>query len=316
MKILLAIRTGFTRSLKVWKASLIYWAVSFFSVSLIVVPLKAGLKSSLGSSMITEKLVKGIDIDVLGDLGTNLGSLVSYLTAGIVILSMLAVMLNIFLSGGLFDSVKNNSAGFSSENFFRGSANNFWSYSVIALILYLIIVALLVVIVVIPVSVASNAESSPEGLVFRILVICVSAFMLAMTLLFLVADYARAWQASRTQGAGFRALAFGFSQTFRTFSSSFPLMLIMLFLQAIVAWIMIKLIAGIVPVTGGGVFLLIVLSQLIFFLKLFLKVLRYSSITCMMEQNPPEEAKKKKQPVISYAEQADLNFEFKPDTNP
>ena len=308
MKILLAIKNGFFRSLKAWKGIFIFWVISFFSVSLVVVPLKAGLKSSLGSSMITEKLVKGIDIDVLGDLGTNLHSMISFLTSGLLILSLLAVLLNIFFTGGLFDLVKKSSAGFSSENFFRASARNFWSYALITLMLYLIIIALIIVVIVIPVSAARNAESAPEGMVFRILEVCLSAFMLIMALILLVADYARAWQSSRTQSAGFKALGYGFSQTFRTFLSSFPLMLSMLILQAIVAWVMIKVIAGIIPSKGGGVFLLFIISQFVFFLKLFIKILRYGSVTSMMEQNLHEEAGEKELPVISYAEQTDLNI--------
>jgi hypothetical protein len=313
MKILLAIKSGFSRSLKSWKGILLFWSVSFFSVSLIVVPLKAGLKSSLGSSMITGKLAKGIDIDVLGDLGTNLHSLFSSLTSGLLILSVVAVILNIFITGGLFDSIKSGSAGFSSENFFRASAKNFWSYMIITLMLYIIITALIIVIVVIPVSVASRAESAPEGMVFRILVVCSSAFMLAMMVILLVADYARAWQASRSQSAGFKALGYGFSRTFSTILTSFPLMLIVFVLQAIVAWIMIKVIAGIVPAKGGGVLILFLISQLILFLKLFLKVLRYGSVTSLMEQNLKPAGGDNEQSEISYPELTDLNLEFKPE---
>jgi hypothetical protein len=265
--------------------------------------------------MITEKLVKGIDIDVLGDLGTNLHSLYSSLTSGLIILSLVAVLLNIFITGGLFDSVKIGSAGFSSENFFRASAKNFWSYMIITLMLYIIIIALIIVVVIIPVSVASKAESAPEGMVFRILVVCASAFMLAMMVLLLVADYARAWQAARSESAGFKALGYGFSQTFTTFLSSFPLMLMMFVLQAIVAWIMIKVIAGIVPVKGGGILMLFIISQLILFLKLFIKVLRYGSVTSLMEQNLKTVNRDKEQPVISYPELTDLNLEFKPESD-
>jgi hypothetical protein len=108
-----------------------------------------------------------------------------------------------------------------------------------------------------------------------------------MSLILLVADYARAWQASRTQNACFRALGFGFSQTFRSFLSSYPLIIILLILQSLPAWGVIKLISGYTPVTGGGVFLLFIISQLIIVLKIFLKVLRFGSITALMEQNLP-----------------------------
>jgi hypothetical protein len=56
-------------------------------------------------------------------------------------------------------------------------------------------------------------------------------------------------------------------------------------MQALPAWGVIKLIAGYTPVTGGGIFLLFIISQLIIVLKIFIKVLRFGSITSLMEQN-------------------------------
>jgi hypothetical protein len=106
-----------------------------------------------------------------------------------------------------------------------------------------------------------------------------------MSIIFLVADYARAWQASRTQSACFKALGFGFSQTFRTFFSSFVLMIMMILFQALLGWVVLKLIAGYTPVTGGRVFLLFAVSQLLFVFKIFLKAMRYGSVTSLMEQN-------------------------------
>jgi hypothetical protein len=313
MKIILAIKSGFSRSLRVWKGILIFWVISFLTVSLLVIPLRASLKSALGDSMITEKLVKGINIDVLGDLGSNLHSMISSLSAGIIMISLAAVLINIFITGGLFDSVKNGSVKFLSENFFKASAKNFWPFMIITFMLYLIILVLTILVVVIPVTLASNSESAPEGMAFRILVVCLSLFMLAMSAILLVADYARAWQTSQNQNDGFKALGFGFSQTFRTFFSSFPLILIMLVLQAVVVWFVAKVIAGIIPSKGMGVIMLFFISQLLFFLKLFLKVLRYGSVTSLMEQNPPGTLSDTENPLMSYAEPSDMNIGFNPD---
>ena len=315
MMIIQAMKTGFSRTVRTWKEIIIFWAISFLTVSLLVVPLKASLKSALGNSMINEKLVKGIDIDVLGDLGTNLHSMVSFLSAGTIMLSLAAVFLNIFFTGGLFDSVKNGSERLLPENFFRASAKNFWSYLIITFMLYLIIIALIIIIVAIPVSIAANAESAPEGMAFRIFVVCMSVFMFAMLVIMLVADYSRAWQASRTRNDGFKALGFGFSQTFRTFSASVPLMLIMLLLQAIIVCIVIKVIGGIIPAKEGGVVMLFVISQLLFFLKLFLKVLRYGSVTALMEQDSQGKLRPEEKPLIYHSEPSELNLEFNPESD-
>jgi membrane protein YdbS with pleckstrin-like domain len=40
------------------------------------------------------------------------------------------------------------------------------------------------------------------------------------------------------------------------------------------------------PVTAGGVFLLLIVSQLLILLRLFLKTWRYASVTSMMETDP------------------------------
>ena len=235
------------------------------------VPLRASLKAAFGKSMVIEKLMDGINVDVIGDLGKNLHLVVSSLFSGIILLSLVTILINVFITGGLFDSLKAGSGRFTSENFFRASAKNFWSFMVISVNTLSDSIFLIIVIIIIPVSIAGKADSAPEGIVFRTLVISGSIFFLAMSLIILVADYARAWQASRTQNACFRALGFGFSQTFRTFLSSFPLIIILLIIQALPAWGLIKLIAGYTPATGGGVFLLFIISQLIIAIKIFLK---------------------------------------------
>jgi hypothetical protein len=316
MKILLAINSGMTRSLRAWKGILIFWFNSLIMVSFLIVPLKSSLKAAFGNSMATEKLIKGINVDVLGDMGTNWNSIVSSLFSGILVLSLAAILINTFITGGLFDSMKNGSARFTTENFFRTSAKNFWSFVAIWAMLCLIVIFLIVIVIIAPVSIAVNSESAPEGIGLRILAISCSLFLVAVSIIFLVADYARAWQASSAQNSCFRALGFGFSQTFRNFFSSFGLMLIMILFQVLLGWVVIKIITGYTPVTAGGVFLLFIISQLLFLLKIFLKALRYGSVTSMMEQNYTKVTVKTGNPEKSdNRTDGDLISEFKTETN-
>jgi len=296
MKIILAIKSGLARSVNAWKGILIYWLVSLVMVSFLVIPLKASLKAALGKSMVTEKLAGGINFDVLGDFGSVLNSMASSLFAGIMLLVLVAVLVNIFIAGGIFGAIRNSTVKVTSVEFFSASAKNFWSYLVISVILYLIAIVMIICIVVLPVSIAANADSAPEGTTFKILVISGSLFVLAISILLLVADYSRAWQAVRTENACFKALGFGFSQTFRTFVPSFGLMLIIIILQGLVAMCVMKIIALYTPSSGSGVLFLFLISQLLFMLKIFLKVMRYGSVTSLMEQNP---VKARMSPVIS-----------------
>jgi hypothetical protein len=289
MKIIFSLKTGFLRAIAAWKAILIYWIISLLLVSMMAVPLKASLKAALGKSMITDKLTDGLNIDVLGDMGPAIHSMASALFAGVFILALVAVVVNVFMTGGIFNAVKNSPVKLTSENFFMSASRNFWPFLIILLLLYLIITVLFLIVVVAPFSMASNSDSVPEGTGFRLIRISGIVFAVLLSILLLVADYARAWQSSQNHNACFRAFGFGFSQTFRTFLSSFPLMLLILILQVLIGFAVFKILAGFTPVTAGGVLLLFIVSQITMFANLFLRVLRYAAVTSLMELNPPYE---------------------------
>ncbi len=75
MKIFKALASGFCKTLKAWRGILVIWLGSLLTVSLVALPVKAFLKSALGGSMITERLKDGIDIEVLGDIGSGFRNL-------------------------------------------------------------------------------------------------------------------------------------------------------------------------------------------------------------------------------------------------
>jgi hypothetical protein len=53
--------------------------------------------------------------------------------------------------------------------------------------------------------------------------------------------------------------------------------------QALYGWLVLRLLASIRPVTGGGIILMFILSQILFFIKIVLKAWRYGSVTSTME---------------------------------
>jgi hypothetical protein len=285
MKIISALISGTCRSLKAWKGILVIWFFTLLLVTLIASPLKSVVQNGIGKSMAAEQLTDGIDFDVISDLGAAMGGLGTYLTTGLLLIIFTGLLMNIFFSGGLFNSLRASENRVSAAEFFRSSGKNFWSFLVISVVIDLIILILLVMTVMIPVAALTISSNESESALYSISVIAGSIFLLLLMILLLVADYARAWQVVHDKNACFRALGFGFSQTFKSFWSSFPLMIILIAVQVLFGWLVLKVIPGWKPGTSGGVMLLFLSSQLLFLFKIVLKAWRYGSVTALMEKN-------------------------------
>ena len=287
MKVLTHFKSGAVRSLKSWRGIIVIWIMTLFLISMIALPMKAGFKSLVGSSMITELLTDTINIDVITDLVPGLASLIPALTSGFLLVIFLTFLLNVFLTGGLFTILSGTNGKQSLTYFFTGGASIFWSVLVINVITTLIILFSGAIIGGIPFAlVSSSGSGSPEpGAIGKVLRIAVILMALLLPLLILVADFARAWQVTHEEKKPFSAIGFGFRMTFRTFLLSYPLMLALMLVQGgYGALVLSKLLAS-KPVTGGGVFLLFLASQLLFIIKILLRAWRYGCVTSVMEDN-------------------------------
>jgi len=283
MRVFSSLKTGFSRSLRSWKDVLIVWFILFILVSVFMYPFRTSLGSAFGTSMITEKLATGFDIEAFADLGSTLKTLLSFLTSGFMILYLTGFITNAFLSGGLFNSVGKESIKFSSREFFMAGSKNFWSFLVISLILTLIMGFLSGIFILIPVSIISFSETVSEKNAYIIVFSAVAVFLAIIPVILLVADYARAWKTVNENDSCFRALGFGFSQAFRNFKSSYILMLFLILAQIALGIMIMLILPGWKPVTGSGVFLLLIISQLMFYFRLLLKTWRYASVTLHLE---------------------------------
>jgi hypothetical protein len=287
MKIFKAFSQGSVRSLRAWKGILITWFASLLTVSLVVLPMRGALNSGFGKSMVTEKLRDGLNLEVLSDLSGGLKSVVSSFTSGFFLLILFGMIVNAFLAGGLFDSIKSPARKISASEFFRASARNFWTFLVISLIISVIIISLAFVIVGIPLSIVKDNKTASEAAPFVAAIISGSVLAVVIIIFIIVADFARAWQVRNEKQKCLKALGFGFSRTFRTFFSSFPTMLIVLAVMVLFMLLTIILLGPWRPITSGGVFLLFILSQAMFIINLFLKTWSYGCVTSLMEQTDP-----------------------------
>ncbi|MCX6335111.1 MAG: hypothetical protein NT092_12560 [Bacteroidia bacterium] len=285
MKIFKALAAGFYRTLKAWKGILLIWFGSLLTVSLVAIPMKGFLKSALGGSMITEKLRDGIDFEVFGDLGSGFRNLIASFPSGLLLLVLLGILLNAFLSGGIFDTLKGSSPKFTGNDFFKACAKNFWSFLVISLIISAILSVLFILLFILPIALVAQSDSGSESAPYITAVISFALFFFVSLIFILTADYARAWQAANDKSACFSAIGYGFSRTFSKFLSSFPTMLILVAVQMLFTFLVFAIMGRWTPDTGGGVFLLFIISQIAFYTKSGLKVWRYGSVTSLKEIN-------------------------------
>ena len=286
MSIINPIISGAVRSIKSIKGVLAIWLSTLFLVSLVAIPMKSSIDAVLGLSMITEKLKNGINFDVLADFGTNLPAILSAAVSGILLLVLSGFLVNVFFNGGLFTTLRNGEEKYSSAQFFRSAGTRFWPFLLITGIMSIMVLASLLLIFGIALGIAGSSDSSPEGARFRAVIIgeLISVFLLPIFLL--VVDYARVWQVTSSKPDGFKAIGVGFRQTFKHFFSSYPVMFINMLIQALFGWFVLKFISGYGPQTGGGIFLLFLLSQFLFILRISLRVWRYGSVTAMYENHP------------------------------
>jgi hypothetical protein len=242
----------------------------------------------IGSSMVSELLTDTVNIDVITDLSVGMGAIRPVLTIGILLVLFFGFLMNVFVTGGLFSILGNISDSKPLSRFFAGATSNFWSFLVIILTTIAMLMLAASVIGGIPIMIvrggdAGTAEPGVVGKTVKIVLI-ILAFLLPLFLL--IADYARAWQVVHDEKKPFKAIGFGFSKTFSTLFTSYPMMLILVALQTgFGAWAASKLLSA-KPDTGGEVFQFFIISQLLFIIKILMRAWRYGSVTSAMEEAP------------------------------
>jgi hypothetical protein len=283
MKIRRSLVSGIRKALRAWKGVLIVWLFSFVPAFLYVVPLRSALRSGFGKSMMTEKFAVGFDLEAFLDLGSSLPSVISSMTSGFILLLIVSIILNAFLTGGVFDALSGEKPRFSTSEFFRAGSVNFWSFLMITLAMSFILIFFSGALLLVTMGIVAGFETIPEKKTYIIQMISLLFVVLLSPVFILAADFARAGKASGSSMSGISAIGFGFSRTFSEFWSAYPMMLLLIACQLLPAVFAYYLIPVWRPVTGKGVFLLFITTQMILFLRFFLKAWRYGSVTALME---------------------------------
>lgn len=280
MKILMHWLSGLSRSLRCLKWILLIWFANLFLVTLLTFPLKTGIKANLGQSMISEKIAEGYFIDVIANSGFDLKTIAAFFLPGFFILTLFGALMNIFFAGGLFNILRKN-AGKKSSDFFGGAGSNFWSFLGISVIVLCVAFFLALIITGIPAIIVYGTGS--EKAVNIVTGITGVIFLILLAVVLIIADYARVWQAASEKKNVFRAIGKGIKllsgNLFRSYLTLAPI----LFVQALTGLILFRAILYAKPESSEGIFLLFLLGQLSYILKIFIRSWRYATVTDLYE---------------------------------
>ncbi|MCA1757750.1 MAG: hypothetical protein LC649_09870 [Bacteroidales bacterium] len=281
MKIIKAITSGFQRSARASKQILVVWLINTLAISLLIVPFRNLLVNEAGNSMAPDLLKGGTDLAYWLDLMPELSGPFTGFMIGLLALIGVVWLLGVFLSGGLFDTLRANSCGVTIGDFFKASAQLFFPYLWVTLMVTGLIIISALLLLAAPAFILQGGGSLNEELVMKISEILRYVFMAVLLIWLLVADYARAWLAAADKKRVFRALGYGFRATFTTFFTSFLFILFAVALQALLTWGGVTLTSGFQPETGGGLFLLFLLTSVLLILRIFMRTFRYGGITSL-----------------------------------
>jgi len=278
MKLGKAITAGFTRATRSFKPILIIWLFSVIGISILMLPLKSSVLSDIGNSMGADMIREAFSIDFWAGLDVTMPML-GGLIKGLFYLIFLYFLLNVFLNGGLFDSLRANVCGYPLKEFFRAAALNFFSFLAVTLLVLLMIIFAAGLIIGVPVLIV-QAGSGGEVALFKVLYITRIVLVLAIPVFLLVLDYSRAWLAASNKKLIFKALGYGFKETFSSFLSSYLFMIMIVAVQTGFLFLVSK-VMSFTPGTTGGLFVLFLISQAMFIIKLFLRAWRYGGVTTL-----------------------------------
>lgn len=283
MKIIHALKTGFQRSVRSWKAALIITLALLLLISFFTIPFGSVLKSSFGSSAAQDELINNFNFDIITDLSNNLKNFGSFFSSGILLLIFTGMIVFTFFSGGLFTFVKCDPGKFSVAQFFRASAEYFWPFLGISIIVGLLtgFISFFLTGIIIGIMFAGDAVSDSVTRIIGIISLMILASVISV--LFLVADFSRAHYSAGKGLKVFKSIGFGFKMTFISFFPSVPMMLILIIVQVVFGWMMTRIFFNWKPSTGPALFLMFLISQLMFFMRIFLRSWRYASVTSLME---------------------------------
>ena len=277
MTLVRVLKKGAAAAALSYKQLLVIWVVSLIMILFVSIPLRVMLNAVFGHSMAVMRLTDGFDAGLLGDVGKPFLYLLSAAGAGGLVLLLAGFLLYTFFAGGLFASYTTAWGGLKMTAFIRESARNFLPFLKVNLLTLLIIAGYTFVVLGLPAvaRMALSKGSMSEGGSMTFLYFI---WILGLPLWLFVADASRRWIAATGSGKAFRAMGAGFRALKERFWLSYGTVLLILIVNAMFLFLSFWYLTCSVPEKGGMIFLFFIITQIMFFIRLFMKAWRYASV--------------------------------------
>ncbi|MDX9929867.1 MAG: hypothetical protein RBS37_08485 [Bacteroidales bacterium] len=283
MDLILLYSAGFGKSLRTVRVIILMWTVSLAGHILVFIPLMRNLEMILDGSIIPELFYDGFYLEIFNDVMRAVMPAFTTFSIAFFLITIIIFLLNTFLTAGLFRLLAGDwRKPYGRRAFLLGADRGFGGFLFIAIVAGSILFLLFAILVPVPMaftlfSMAGNREIMIVGMAGGTLFLIISPFVL------LVADYARVLLTADKWLTPFRAMVEGFQCLRGRMLKGWLVMAVLLALSMAMGWSAFRLAASGRSQTGFLWFLLPVLSQALFFIGIWVKVIRYGTVTAFHE---------------------------------
>ncbi len=284
MKLLSIYCEGYRKSVRSFRTIILLWIISLAGSILIVAPLERNLGRLLDGSMASELLYDGFNIDVFADIMHAVMPALASFSISFLLVTVMVFLANTFVTAGLFRILAGSwKKPYKWKTFLMGADRGFTGFLFIAILAAVALILLVLIFAGLPLGAAIAAGA---GYTLLVVVGSLAAIVLILTMpvVLLTADYARALLTADKYLGPWKALTKGFRKVRKRFWPAWLVMILLLLLSLLAGFIAWKYTLQSKAATGGGLLLLLLVSQLFVFLKIWIKVLRYGTVTAMREK--------------------------------
>lgn len=285
MKILTAFSEGLSKSMRLPKIIVLLWVISLVGSLFVLAPLERNIGEILDGYLVSELLYDGEDAVAYKDILHAILPTLSLFSFSFFLVGAIVFLLKTFITAGLFRVLMGNwLKRYKTGTLLKGADRGFPSFLFVSVATGLILFLLIIILLLIPMLVA-YINGAGSRLLDLILYCGLLLLFLTAPVVLLIADYARVIITADKLIGPYRALVDGFRLVRSDLMKNWLIMAVFLAVSLIFIYIAMKISPYSQASSGIRIIVLLFLSQLFTFLNIWIKIVRYGTITALYENS-------------------------------